>query len=65
MGEYNIGVSNFFEHIKYMDQIDYRVFDIVELHRVDDILIQIDLIFIKKGYHFEKSVNKIIQNLGR
>lgn len=65
MGEYNIGVSNFFEHIKYMDQIDYRVFDIVELHRVDDILIQIDLIFIKKGHHFEKSVNKIIQNLGR
>ena len=65
MGEYNIGISNFFEHIKYMDQIDYRVFDIVELHRVDDILIQIDLIFIKKGHHFEKSVNKIIQNLGR
>ena len=64
MGEYNIGISNFFEHIKYMDQIDYRVFDIVELHRVDDILIQIDLIFIKKGHHFEKSVNKIIQNLG-
>jgi FkbM family methyltransferase len=65
MGEYNIGISNFFEHIKYMDQIDYRVFDIVELHRVDDILIQIDLIFIKKGHHFEKNVNKIIQNLGR
>ena len=65
MGEYNIGVSNFFEHIKYMDQIDYRVFDIVETHRVDDILIQIDLIFIKKGHDFEKSVNKIIQNLGR
>jgi len=65
MCEYNIGVSNFFEHIKYMDQIDYRVFDIVGLHRVDDILIQIDLIFNKKGHHFEKSVNKIIQNLGR
>jgi FkbM family methyltransferase len=65
MGEYNIGVPNFFEHIKYMDQINYRVFDIVELHRVDDILIQIDLIFIKKGHHFEKSVSKIIQNLGR
>jgi len=64
MGEYNIGVPNFFEHIKYMDQINYRVFDIIELHRVDDILIQIDLVFIKKGCHFEKSVNKIIQNLG-
>ena len=65
MGEYNIGVANFFEHIRYMDQIGYRVFDIIELHRVDDILIQIDLIFIKKGHHFEKHVDHIIQNLGR
>tara|TARA_Y100000758_G_scaffold288016_1_gene239782 strand:+ start:63 stop:725 length:663 start_codon:yes stop_codon:yes gene_type:complete len=65
MGEYNIGVANFFEHVRYMDQIGYRVFDIIELHRVDDILIQIDLIFIKKGHYFEKHVEHIIQNLGR
>lgn len=65
MGEYNIGVPSFFEHIKYMHQINYIVFDIIELHRVDNILIQIDIVFIKKGYYFENSVNKIIQNLGR
>ena len=65
MGQYNIGVSNFFEHIKYMQEIGYSVFDIVELHRVEDILIQIDVIFIKKGHHFEKHVDQIIQNLGR
>ena len=65
MGEYNIGVSNFYEHIDYMDKIGYRVFDITEMHRADDILIQIDVIFIKKGHHFEKDVEKIIKNLGR
>ena len=34
MGEYNIGAPNFYEHINYMENIGYRVFDIVELHRV-------------------------------
>src|SRR5210317_545139 len=50
MGEYNIGAPNFYEHLNYMENIGYRVYDIVELHRVDNILIQIDIIFIKKGH---------------
>ena len=65
MGEYNIGAPNFYEHIDYMENIGYRVFDIVELHRVDNILIQIDIIFIKKGHEFEKKVDLIIKKLGR
>tara|TARA_B100000676_G_scaffold149888_1_gene148101 strand:- start:492 stop:1154 length:663 start_codon:yes stop_codon:yes gene_type:complete len=65
MGEYNIGAPNFYEHINYMENIGYRVFDIVELHRVDNILIQIDIIFIKKGHEFEKKVDLIIKKLGR
>ena len=65
MGEYNIGVPNFYEHIKYMDEIGYQVYDIIEMHRVEDILIQIDIIFLKKGHIFEKKVNNIIKNLGK
>ncbi|MDG2001593.1 MAG: FkbM family methyltransferase [Alphaproteobacteria bacterium] len=65
MGEYNIGAPNFYEHIQYMENIGYRVFDIVELHRVDNILIQIDIIFIKKGHYFEKKVDLIIKKQGR
>ena len=65
MGEYNIGVPNFFEHIKYMDEIGYQVYDIIEMHRVEDILIQIDIIFLKKGHIFEKKVNNIIKSLGK
>jgi FkbM family methyltransferase len=65
MGEYNIGAPNFYEHINYMEYIGYRVYDIVELHRVDNILIQIDIIFIKKGHDFESKVDLIIKKLGR
>jgi len=65
MGEYNIGAPNFYEHINFMENIGYRVFDIVELHRVDNILIQIDIIFIKKGHDFENKVDLIIKKLGR
>lgn len=65
MGEYNIGAPNFYEHINYMENIGYRVYDIVELHRVDNILIQIDIIFIKKGHDFESKVDLIIKKLGR
>ena len=65
MGEYNIGVPNFYEHINYMENIGYRVFDIVELHRVDNILIKIDIIFIKQGHDFENKVDIIIKKLGK
>ena len=65
MGEYNVGVPNFFEHIKYMNKIGYQVYDIIEMHRVEGILIQIDIIFLKKGHIFEKNVNNIIKNLGK
>jgi FkbM family methyltransferase len=65
MGEYNLGAPNFYEHINYMENIGFRVYDIVELHRVDNILIQIDIIFIKKGHDFENKVDSIIKNLGR
>ena len=65
MGEYNIGAPNFYEHINYMENIGYRVFDIVDLHRVDNILIQIDIIFIRKGHDFENKVDIIIKKLGR
>ena len=65
MGEYNIGAPNFYEHINYMENIGYRVFDIVELHRVDNILIQIDIIFIKQGHDFENKVDIIIKKLGK
>ena len=65
MGQYNIGVPNFYEHIKYINEINFKVFDIIEMHRVQGILIQIDIIFIKKENIFEKHVDQMIKNLGK
>jgi len=65
MGQYNIGVPDFYEHIKYMNKIGFKVFDIIEMHRVQGILIQIDIVFIKKENIFEKHVDQMIKNLGK
>ena len=51
-GEYNKGVPNFLEHIKYMDSIGFIPYDIVELHYVCNYNIQVDMVFIKKEHKF-------------
>ena len=48
-----------------MDEIGYKVFDLIEMHRVQEILIQVDIIFIKKDNVFEKHVDQIIKSLGK
>ena len=49
MGKYNNSVPIFLEHIKYMDTINYILYDIVEIHKVNNIIIQVDIIFINKN----------------
>lgn len=53
-GEYNQGVSNFKDHIFFMDEIGFIPYDIVENHYVRDINIQVDMIFINKNFVFNK-----------
>ena len=64
MGEYNKSVPNFLEHIKYMDSIGFIPYDIVELHKNENILIQIDIIFINKTHPINKIVQNKINNFG-
>lgn len=64
MGEYNKGVPNFLNHIEFMDKIGFIPYDIVELHRAKGILIQIDIIFIKKNHDLISKSQLIINNLG-
>lgn len=47
-GEYNKGAPTFVDYITYMDSIGFRVLDITELHRAKTILIQIDVLFLRK-----------------
>ena len=51
MGKYNENVPNFIEHIEYMDSIGYILYDIIEIHKIENIIIQLDIIFIKKKYY--------------
>jgi len=69
MGEYNKGVSNFLEHVRYMDSIGFIPFDISEMHNLNldniiDILIQIDIVFIRKEHIINDKVKNIINNIG-
>jgi hypothetical protein len=49
-GQYNTGVPSFLEHISYMDSVGYTVYDICEHHYINDFLMQLDIIFIKKNH---------------
>lgn len=51
--EYNLGAPNLNEYIEYLNSIDFIPYDICEVHKIDNVLIQIDILFIKKSI-FEK-----------
>jgi FkbM family methyltransferase len=47
--EYNLGSPNLDQYIKYLDSIDFIPYDICEVHYIDKMLVQIDILFIKKS----------------
>ena len=65
IGEYNKNVPNFLEHIKFMDDLGFIPFDICELHKTNEILFQVDFIFIKKDHYLTKIIQNTINNLGK
>lgn len=64
LGEYNKGAPQFHEHIEFMHNQGFVPFDLPDQHRIDDFLIQIDIIFIKKNHPIlekvQDSINKHI-----
>ena len=55
-GQYNEGVPNFLEHIKFMDSIGFIAFDIVEKHYINGFNMQIDMLFISKNHKMNETV---------
>jgi len=45
--EYNLGSPNLDQYIKYLGSINFIPYDICEVHYIDKILVQIDILFIK------------------
>jgi hypothetical protein len=59
-GNYNEGVPNFLEHIKYMDSINFVPYDILENHLINNFLMQIDILFINKNHSFNTVANELL-----
>ena len=55
-GQYNEGVPNFLEHIKFMDSIGFITFDIVDKHYINGFNMQIDMLFISKNHKMNETV---------
>ena len=47
--EYNLRAPNLNDYIKYLDSINFVPYDLCEVHKIDGVLIQIDVLFIKKS----------------
>ena len=61
--EYNLKVPKFNEYIDYLDSIDFVPYDICEIHKIDNVLIQMDILFIKKNILNEIYPEKKILNI--
>ena len=59
-GQYNEGVPNFLEHITFMDNIGFVVYDILDNHYINNFNMQIDMLFINKNHIFNNIVNESI-----
>jgi FkbM family methyltransferase len=59
-GQYNEGVPNFLEHIKYMDSIGFISYDIIDTHYINNFNMQIDMLFINKNHKFNIDVNELL-----
>ena len=46
--EYNLNAPSLKEYVDYLNSINFIPYDICEIHKIDNILIQIDILFIRK-----------------
>ena len=46
---YNAGAPSLSDYIKYLESINYLPLEITEIHHLDKVLVQIDIVFLKKN----------------
>lgn len=63
-GVYNENVPDFSTHITFMNSIDFIPFDIMEFHRIKDILVQVDILFVRKNHSINEKIQKILYTKG-
>jgi len=59
IGQYNENVPDFLSHIQFMDSIGFTTYDIVEQHVIANVLIQIDILFVRKTHPICNVISKL------
>jgi FkbM family methyltransferase len=60
--QYNEGTPDFSEHITFMKNNNFVVFDIMDQHRPSNILIQVDILFIHKDHYILPMIQELIDS---
>tara|TARA_A100001015_G_C14866787_1_gene662673 strand:+ start:154 stop:906 length:753 start_codon:yes stop_codon:yes gene_type:complete len=64
--EYNLNSPNLYDYIQYLNSINFIPYDICEIHKIDNILVQIDILFIQRSIlqkiHPEKKILNILRD---
>lgn len=64
--EYNLNAPNLNEYINYLSSINFVTYDVCEVHRIDNVLTHIDILFIKKDIlnkiHPEKKILNLLNS---
>ena len=61
--EYNLNAPSLKEYIDHLNSINFVPYDICEIHKIDNILIQIDILFIRKDILNKLHPGKKILNI--
>ncbi len=61
--EYNLMSPSLNEYVKYLNSISFVPYDVCETHTIDNILVQIDILFIKKSVFNKIHQGKKVLNI--
>ena len=61
-GQYNAGAPTFIEVISFMDRLGFVPFDILELHRESHVLLQVDVVFVRRNHPVASRAQQAIES---
>ena len=62
MGQYNAGARSFVEVVAYMNSLGFVPFDVLELHREVCVLLQMDIMFVRKDHPVAAQAQRRIES---
>jgi FkbM family methyltransferase len=62
MGQYNAGAASFLQVIAYMDSLGFVPFDVPELHREVCVLLQMDIVFVRRDHPVAAQAQRAIES---